>query len=77
MDQLLVQVEEGGPRPCGVEGESSVEVWTVEMVGICWLLGGAPLSEGRAPFRRAHPFQKGRVLIAYLIGRGLKPLLIT
>jgi hypothetical protein len=27
MDQLLVQVEEGGPKTCGVEGESSVEVW--------------------------------------------------
>jgi hypothetical protein len=27
MDQLLVQVEEGGLRPCRVEGESSVEVW--------------------------------------------------
>jgi hypothetical protein len=27
MDQLLVQVDEGGSRPCGVEGESSVEVW--------------------------------------------------
>jgi hypothetical protein len=27
MNQLLRQVEEGGPRPCGVEGESSVEVW--------------------------------------------------
>ncbi len=28
-----------------------------------------------APFsRRAHPFQRGRALIAYLIGRGLKPL---
>jgi hypothetical protein len=48
MDQLLVQVEEGGPRPCGVEGESSVE--SVEMVGSCWLLWGAPLS------RRAHPY---------------------
>ena len=27
MDQLLVQVDEGGSRPCGVEGESLVEVW--------------------------------------------------
>jgi hypothetical protein len=27
MNQLLVQVEEGVPRPCGVERESSVEVW--------------------------------------------------
>ncbi len=53
-------------------------------------VGRAPLSEGRAPFRRARPFQegrdpfkkgapprtfqKGRALIAYLNGRGLKPL---
>ncbi len=29
---------------------------------------------GRAPFRRARPFQEGRALIDYLIGRGLKPL---
>ncbi len=29
---------------------------------------------GRSSFRRARPFQKGRALIAYLIGRGLKPL---
>ena len=27
MNQLLVQVEEGGLRPCGVEGESLDEVW--------------------------------------------------
>jgi hypothetical protein len=27
MDQLMVQVDEGGPRPFGVEGESFVEVW--------------------------------------------------
>ncbi len=27
MDQLMVQVDEGGPRPCGVEGESLVGVW--------------------------------------------------
>ncbi len=31
---------------------------------LTWLLWGAPLSEGRAP-------------IAYLIGRGLAPLLLT
>ncbi len=27
MNQLLGQVEEGSPRPCGVERENSVEVW--------------------------------------------------
>jgi hypothetical protein len=26
-ESAVVQVEEGGPRPCGVEGESSVKVW--------------------------------------------------
>ncbi len=30
---------------------------------------------GRAPFKKgARPFQRGRALVAYLIGRGLKPL---
>jgi hypothetical protein len=37
-------------------------------------VGRAPFQKG-APFaRRARPFQRGRALIAYLIGRGLKPL---
>ncbi len=37
-------------------------------------VGRAPFKKG-APFsRRACPFQRGRALIAYLIGRGLKPL---
>jgi hypothetical protein len=79
MDQLMVQVEKGGPRPCGMEGESSVEVlrWW-EGAGCC---GARPFPEGRALFRkgapfsgRARPFQRGRALIAYLVGRGLKPL---
>jgi hypothetical protein len=52
MNQLLRQVEEGGPRPCGVEGESSVEVWRLEMVGSCLL--------GRCG---ARPFQKGAPLL--------------
>jgi hypothetical protein len=60
MDQLMVQVDEGGPRPCGVEGESLVEVWR----------GGKVLvALERAPLQK-----RGRALIAYLIGRGLKPL---
>jgi hypothetical protein len=62
MDQLMVQVDEGGSRPCGVEGESLVEVWR------SW--------EG-ADCSGAHPFGGGRALVAYLIGRGLKHLLIT
>ncbi len=55
MDQLLVQVEEGGPRPCGVEGKSSVGVG---MVGSYWLLWGAPLSRGRAPFKKGAPLSE-------------------
>jgi hypothetical protein len=49
MNQLLVQVEEGGPRPCGVEGESSVEVWRWQEVAYL-------VAVGRAPFRRARPY---------------------
>jgi hypothetical protein len=63
MDQLLVQVEEGGPRPCGWRGK--VQLKCVDGRNLpTWLLWGAPLSKGRA-------------LIAYLFGSGLKPLLIT
>ena len=47
MDQLMVQVDEGGSRPCGVGGESLVEVWR----------GGKVLvALERAPFRRARPY---------------------
>jgi hypothetical protein len=46
----MVQVEKGGPRPCGVEGESSVEVWRrKEGAGCC---GARPFEEGRAPFKK-------------------------
>ncbi len=72
MDQLLVQVDEGGSRPCGVEGESLVEVWRGGKVLVA--LERVPLQKG-APFaRRARPFGGGRALVAYLIGRGIKPL---
>ncbi len=27
MNQLMLQVDGGGSKPCGVEGESLVEVW--------------------------------------------------
>jgi hypothetical protein len=72
VNQLLGQVEEGGPRPCGVEGESSVEVWR-------WYEVAYLVAVGRAPFRRGHPYclvdwQGARAPIAYLIGRGLAPL---
>jgi hypothetical protein len=88
MDQLLVQVDEGGSRPCGVEGGSLVEYGEV---GRCWLLwsaslcrrarpcGGerAPVGESAPLWGRALPSGEGRALVAYLIGRGLKHLLIT
>jgi hypothetical protein len=66
MDQLLVQVDEGGSRPCGVEGESLVEVWRGGKVLVA--CGARPIA------RRARPFGGGRALVACLVGRGLKPL---
>jgi hypothetical protein len=53
-DQLMVQVERGGSRPCGVEGESLVEVWRGGKVLVA--VGRAPLQKG-APFsERACPY---------------------
>jgi hypothetical protein len=43
----------GGPRPCGVEGESLVEVWRWwEGAGCC---GARPFPEGRALFKKGAP----------------------
>jgi hypothetical protein len=57
MDQLLVQVEEGGPRPCGVEGGSSDEVWRWwEGAGCC---GARPFQEGHTPFKKGAPLSEG------------------
>jgi hypothetical protein len=53
MDQLMVQVEKGGFRPCGVEGESLVEVWRGGKVLVA--CGARPFPEGRAPFREGAP----------------------
>ena len=65
MDQLMVQVERGGSRPCGVGGESLVEVWRGGKVLVA--LERAPLQKG-APFaRRARP-------CCLLDRQGLKPL---
>ncbi len=62
MNQLLVRVEEGGPRPCEVEGKVQLKCGDGrKLLATCPFLWGAPLSEGGA-------------LIAYLIGRELKPL---
>ncbi len=72
-ESAVGQVVEGGPRPCGVEGESSVEVWG-------WYDVAYLIAKGRASFRRARPYceldwQGARALVAYLIGRGFAPLL--
>ena len=53
MDQLMVQVDEGGSRPCGVEGESLVEVWRGGKVLVA--CGARPFEEGRAPFKKGAP----------------------
>jgi hypothetical protein len=37
-------------------------------------VGRTPFKKGAPLSRRACPFQRGRALFAYLIGRGLKPL---
>ena len=72
MNQLLVQVEEGGPRPCGVEGESLVEVWRGGKVLVA--LERAPLQKG-APFaRRERPCGGGTRPCCLLDRQGLKPL---
>ena len=71
MDQLLVQVDEGGSRPCGVEVESLVEVWRGGKVLVA--LERAPLQKGAPLWGRARPSGGGRALVAYLIGRGSSP----
>ncbi len=38
-------------------------------------VGHAPFRKGTPLSRRARPFQRGRALVAYLIGRGLEHLL--
>ncbi len=73
MDQLMVQVERGGSKPCGVEGESLVEVWRGGKVLVA--VGRAPLRKGAPLSRRARPFGGGCAPVAYLIGRGLEHLL--
>ncbi len=77
MDQLMVQVERGGSRPCGVEGESLVEVWRGGKVLVA--CGARPFPEGHAPFkkdmplsRRACPLQEERAPF-----REGAPLLLT
>jgi hypothetical protein len=53
MNQLMVQVDVGGSRPCGVEGESLVEVWRGGKVQVAC---------------GARPFEEGGALVACLVG---------
>jgi hypothetical protein len=53
MDQLMVQVERGGSRPCGVEGESLVEVWRGGKVLVA--LERAPFQKGAPLWGKARP----------------------
>jgi hypothetical protein len=53
MDKLLVQVDEGGSRPCGVGGESLVEVWRGGKVLVA--LECAPLQKGAPLWGRVRP----------------------
>jgi hypothetical protein len=57
--QLMVQVDEGGSRPCGVEGESLVEVWRGGKVLVA--CGARPFGEKGAPLC---------LKVAPLLGRG-------
>ena len=71
MDQLLVQVDEGGSRPCGVEGESLVEVWRGGKVLVA--LERAPLQKGVPLCKKGAPLW-GRARPCCFLGRqGLKP----
>ncbi len=53
MDQLLVQVEEGGPRPWGWRGKVQLKCGDGRKLLV---------AVGHTPSRRAHPFQKGTPL---------------
>jgi hypothetical protein len=61
MDQLLVQVEEGGPRPCGVEGKVQLKCGDGRKLLVA--VGRAPFLEGVALSRRARASQKGAPLL--------------
>ncbi len=72
MNQLMVQIDGGGSRLFGVEGESLVEVWRGGKVLMA--CGVRPFCKRARPFaRRARPYGGGRALVAYLIGRGSSP----
>ena len=62
----MVQIERGGPRPCGVEGESLVEVWRGGKVLVA--CGARPFPEGRALCKKGAPLW-GRVRPCCLLDR--------
>jgi hypothetical protein len=64
MDQLLVQVEEGVPRPCG-GGGGKVQLKCGDGRKLL-------VAVGHSSFRRARPFQEGCAP-----SRGGAPLLLT
>ena len=71
MDQLMVQVDEEVSRPCGMEGESLVEVWRGGKV--LGALECAPLQKGAPLCKKGAPLW-GRARPCCLLGRqGLKP----
>jgi hypothetical protein len=63
MDQLLVQVEKGGPRHVGWRGKVQLKCGDGRKLLV---------AVGRSPFRRVRPFQEGRALFR----RGA-PVLLT
>ena len=72
MNQLMVQVDVGGSRPCGVEGESLIEVWRGGKVLVA--CGARPFAEERALCKKGAPLW-GRARPCCLLDRqGLKPL---
>ena len=67
MNQLMVQVDGGGPRLCGVEGENLVEVWRGGKVLVA--CGARPFGKRVRSFgRRARPFGERGALVACLVG---------
>jgi hypothetical protein len=57
MNQLMLQVDGGGSRLCGVEGESLVEVWRGGKVLVA--CGARPFCKRARPFcKRARPFAR-------------------
>ncbi len=72
MDQLMVQVERRGSRPCGVEGDSLVEVWRGGKVLVA--CGARPFPEGPALCKKGAPLSERARPYCLFDWQGLKPL---